>query len=219
MPLTASGTKLRVLFGILRRSPTPGRSLLLSRGTFGNRNVFQAVDGDFEHQVQEVQAAAKRALHKRYAWAFRRQPRVPTAYALPKCKKGSQSGRPIISVLCGCFHRPLLEARLLHRLCTIAVPLAFAKRDVYDLLARIRNFCQESSVEPLHCRNQDLSGFSRASPPLNSIRRGTSPVSSIANDMVWKWTPFSQWKGTTASPPHFQRQAQNSSYTTSSSLS
>ena len=72
-------------------------------------------------------------------WAFRRTPKVPTAYALPQRKKDFRAGRPTLSFA---FMRPLLEAtsRLLHRLCCIAFPLAFAKGGVHELLSQARAF-------------------------------------------------------------------------------
>ena len=47
--------------------------------------------------------------------------------------------------------RPLLEAtsRLLHRLCSVAFPQAFAKGDVYELLSQVRDFL--SKALPNHC--------------------------------------------------------------------
>ena len=86
-------------------------------GTFCNKTVFQEVTQDFDGELHKVQKAAKRALQRRYPWAFRRTPKV------------------IISFV-DAFMRPLLEAtsRLLHRLCSIAIafPQAFAKGDVSD---------------------------------------------------------------------------------------
>ena len=80
---------------------------------------------------------------------------------LPKRKKDFKAGRrPIISFV-DAFMRPLLEAtsRLLHRLCSIAFPQAFAKGDVYELLSQVRDFFEQGTAEPLRCRNQDLAGF------------------------------------------------------------
>ena len=138
--------------------PTLYRTML--PGTFGNQNVFQAVDEAIEHQVRDVQTAAKRALQRRHACSFRPHSKLPTAYALPKRKNRLPSGRPMLSFV-DAFMRPLLEAtaRLLYRLCAIAFPSASAKGNVYDVLTRVRNFLQERTAETLHCRNQDLSDF------------------------------------------------------------
>ena len=78
-------------------------------GTFCNKTVFQEVTQDFDGELNKVQKAAKRALQRRYPWAFRRTPKVPTAYALTKRKKDFKAGRPIISFV-DAFMRPLLEA-------------------------------------------------------------------------------------------------------------
>ena len=90
------------------------RCFLESSGT------SHSVDDAFERQVHDVQTAAKRALQRRYSWAFRRHSKLPTAYALPKGKKDFQSGRPIVSFV-EAFMRPLLEAtaRPLYGLCTM----------------------------------------------------------------------------------------------------
>ena len=129
-------------------------------GTFCNPSVFQEVKTGFESDLRTVQQAAKRALQRRYPWAFRRQTKVPTAYALPKRKKDFQAGRPIVSFI-DAFMRPLLEAtsRLLQRICAIAFPGSFARGDVYQLLQQLREFLEQAAEGPLHCRNQDLAGF------------------------------------------------------------
>eukprot|EP00439_Symbiodinium_sp_Y106_P078365 s684_g17.t1 len=129
-------------------------------GTFCNKAVFQEATQDFDGELHKVQQAAKPALQRRYPWAFRRTPKVPAAYALPKRKKDFKAGRRIISFV-DAFMRPLLEAtsRLLHRLCSIAFPQAFAKGDVHELLSQVRTFFEQGTAEPLRCRNQDLAGF------------------------------------------------------------
>ena len=107
-------------------------------GTFCNKNVFREVTQEFEGELHKVQKAAKRALQRRYPWAFRRTPKVLAAHALPKRKEDLKAGRPITSFV-DAFMRPLLEAtsRLLHRMCSIALPQAFAKRYVYELLSQV----------------------------------------------------------------------------------
>ena len=76
---------------------------------------FEEVTQNVDCQMQTVQQAAKRALQHRYPGAFRRTPKVPNAYALPKRKKDLQAGRPIVFFV-EAFLRPLLEdtACLLH---------------------------------------------------------------------------------------------------------
>ena len=78
-------------------------------GTFCNKNVFQEVTQDFEGELHKVQKAAKRALQRRYPCGFRRQPKTPIAYALPKRKQDFKAGRPIISFV-DAFMRHLLKA-------------------------------------------------------------------------------------------------------------
>ena len=133
-------------------------------GTFCNKTMFQEVTQDFDGELHKVQKAAKRALQRRYPWAFRRTPKVPTAYALTKRKKDFKAGRPIISFV-DAFMRPLRS---------IAFPQAFAKGDVYELLSQVRDFFEQGTFKPLRCRSQDLAGF------FNSIakKHESQPVQS-----------------------------------------
>ena len=129
-------------------------------GTFKKGDVFTQITGNFAEQIDRVQRLAKKALCKRYSWAFRARHKIPTAYVLPKRKKNFQAGRPIVSYV-QAFMRPLLEAtaKLILQLCAVAFPLAFDKGDVFKLIKTIQSFFADTEQFRIHCRNQDLSGF------------------------------------------------------------